>query len=97
MATCPHPRWEKVASYFGMLKEDSHVYSFDLKALCNIIKDAGLSIVLRRKFMWAPLAALPYLGIPLSPHISKKVDDAVTVTRFLSFLHVNQMAAAIKR
>jgi len=97
IATCPDPQWERIASCLGLLRDDSHYCCLDRKRLCGTIESSGLSVVLYRLFMWAPLAVLPYFGISLSPQFAMKVDDAVSGARALNLLFVNQLVVATKQ
>jgi SAM-dependent methyltransferase len=62
VATCPNPTWDRVAGRLGLVRDDHHVQRLNLYALRELVTQAGLEIVEARRFMWAPVASLAYLG-----------------------------------
>ena len=96
IATCPSPFWDKVATRLGLLPDVGHQTDLSLSGLRKLAKSAGFAFVAEKKFMWAPIAVLPYLRIPVSPGTSLKVDCIINSIRILDLLFVNQCLVARK-
>jgi SAM-dependent methyltransferase len=93
VATCPEPHWDKLATRLGLL-EDHHETHISASRMATWMRQAGLAILEYRRFMWAPVGFLPYLGIRVSPSLSLKLDALISRPRFLNWLFINQLWVA---
>ena len=89
VATCPNPTWDAVAGRLGMVNDAHHVEQSDLLRLEKLVASNGFSILEARRFMWAPIAVLPYARIPFSPRFSLSIDQIVARAPVLRGLCVN--------
>lgn len=89
IATCPDPVWDDIATCMGLIKGDHHVQRIDERSLRTLITSVGCRILSSRRFMWAPLAAIPYSGIPVSPVLALAVDALVGRIPLMRQLCVN--------
>jgi SAM-dependent methyltransferase len=96
VATCPNPAWDAVAGRLGMVRDDHHVQRLDLYGLARLIRGCGFQILEARRFMWAPVAFLPYLHLPVSPRLAALVDCIATRFPLLKHLCVNAYVVARK-
>ncbi len=96
IATCPNPFWDNISTSLGLLRDDQHEVEFDKKGLENIVEAGGLEIISFERFMWAPISALPYLNVPISPSFSLKLDNIINSLQIFNFLFVNQCIIARK-
>ena len=94
IATCPEPRWDTLATRFRLLEGGQHEADLDRKSLCRLVVEAGLDLLMYRRFMWAPVAVLPYLHVPVSPGLSLKLDAKIRRLRVFEWLFVNQCVVA---
>lgn len=74
VCTCPNPRWDRLAGRLGMVADEHHVEAIDLRRLRVLVTKAGFEVLAARAFMWAPIAVLPYAGIPVGPWWMHVVD-----------------------
>lgn len=96
IATCPNPFWNKVATRLRLLPDVGHQTDLSLSSLRKLAKSAGFAFVAEKKFMYAPIAILPYLRVPVSPAISLSVDRIFNLLRGFDLLFVNQCLVARK-
>ena len=96
VATSPVPFWDWLSSRLGLLKGDQHESDIDRRAMIICLHAAGFKVEELGKFMWAPIAFLPYFGIRVSPAISLKVDAFVGKLKVFNFLFVNQYVVGRK-
>ena len=96
VATSPSPTWDRLSTGSGLLKGDAHVSDMDRGYLMGLVREAGLEPLEYRRFMWAPVAFLPYLHILPSPRLALRVDRIVESLRFLNWMFVNQAIVARK-
>lgn len=96
VATCPNPFWEGVSSKLGLLKGDHHSSVLGLGAMGKIAGECGLEVVSKERFMLAPVTFLPYLGLPVSPSGSLRLDKAVSRLVVFGWLFTNQCVIARK-
>ncbi len=96
VATCPNPRWDVVAGRLGLVREEHHVQQLDLRGLVNLVMRAGFELVDARRFMWAPIACLPYLRIPVPVSLAGAIDRIVSSIPLLDLLCVNAYVIARK-
>jgi len=96
VATCPNPLWDRVAGRLGLVRDEHHVQQLDLSALCGLAEQAGLEIVEARRFMWSPIACLPYLRVPVPVKVADAIDRLVNRIPLLNQLCVNAYVVARK-
>ncbi len=96
IATCPEPAWDHLSVRLGLLKEDQHVMEMNKQTLTNMIVDAGFDLLDFRRFMWAPIAFLPYLNISISASLSLRIDRWIESFKVLNWLFVNQAVISRK-
>lgn len=95
VATCPEPFWDRLATRLGLL-EDHHESSVSERRMAGWMRQAGLDIIEYRRFMWAPVAFLPYLRIAVSPALSIAWDAIVGRLRIFDWAFINQLWVARK-
>lgn len=95
-ASCPNPSWDAVAGRLRLVHGSHHVQAFDLAGLRDLIASSGFEVLESKRFMWAPVAALPYLGIPFSPDWGLRVDAWIDRVPFASRLCVNAFVVGRK-
>lgn len=96
VATCPNPAWDSVAGRLGLVRDDHHLQRLDLSSLARLVRESGFQILEARRFMWAPVAFLPYLHIPISPSLASAIDRFATQIPLLKYLCVNSFVVARK-
>jgi SAM-dependent methyltransferase len=96
LATCPDPSWDAAAARLGLVAGNFHVSPLNREKLITVVRAAGLGVVSCEKFMFMPLAILPYAGLRVSPDLSMRVDAFVRKLRILDWLFVNQFIVANK-
>lgn len=96
VATCSNPLWENISARAGLLKEESHASRIRKQYLVDIVQQSGLEFLSYKRFMWAPVALLPYLKIPVAPVVSLVVDDLMRRVKIFDWLFVNQCIIARK-
>lgn len=94
VATCPEPRWDARAVRYGLLKGGQHEAELDRASLERVVEEGGLELLGYRRFMWAPVAVLPYLHVPVPPSLSLKLDAAIRRLRVFDSWFVNQCVVA---
>ncbi|MFC1722673.1 class I SAM-dependent methyltransferase [Nanoarchaeota archaeon] len=83
--TSPNPFFDAIASGVGLLKDDTHEETFNLKRLVRLVEKSGLKTLEARRFMISPW------GMPKEI----KVEKALRKMR-LSFSMCNQLVVAKK-
>ena len=96
VATCPDPFWEEVSARLGLLDADSHNIRMDKEKMISLCETSGFSVIRYERFMWAPVAFLPYLHIGLSPVFAFYCDNIFGRVPILNRLCVNQYIVAKK-
>lgn len=96
VATCPNPIWDKLAGTFGLVDDSCHVTTINVRRLGALTREAGFRHLQSRRFMWAPIAVLPYLHIPVAVGVARFVDSMVTHVPGLRWLCVNAFVVAQK-
>jgi len=97
IATCPDPRWDKISTRLGLLKDGKHSTDFNKELFYSLAQKENMEVLEYKKFMWSPIAFLPYLGINISPDTSLKIDYFLQKLKIFNFLFVNQCIVARKR
>jgi len=99
IATSPVPFWDKMSdkvlskNKFG---GENHLVDLNKKKFMELSKKSGLSLKEYIKFMWAPIATIPYFNIDVPVNFAWQFDKAVGKLIFLNFLFVNQCAVFTK-
>ena len=96
VATSPSPAWDHLSATLGLLKGDAHVSDVSRSFLMGLVREAGLEPLEYRRFMWAPVAFLPYFHIRPSPRLALRVDRMIEALRFLNWMFANQAIIARK-
>jgi len=91
IATSPNPFWDAVSTRFGLLKGGQHETDMSRRVMIDIARKAGFEVAGFERFMWAPVSALPYLGLRISPRMSLRIDRTIARLHVLDFLFVNQV------
>jgi ubiquinone/menaquinone biosynthesis C-methylase UbiE len=94
VATCPNPVWDAAASRLGLLDDGHHVERINLPRLRGLIESTGFEVVEARRFMWAPIAVLPYLRIPVRPRLALTIDNVISHMPLVRELCVNAYVVA---
>jgi SAM-dependent methyltransferase len=93
VATAPVSKWEHIADSLGPKNAfggDHHQSDVTYSLIESLSKSVGFEFVDYRKFMWAPVAFLPYAGIPVSAKFAWAVDRIIGKIKILNLLFVNQ-------
>lgn len=96
VATCPQPFWDNISTRLGLLKGGYHETDMDSKMMVSVIKQAGLTLLAYKRFMWAPIGFMPYLKIPVSPSLALVCDSFIASLKIFNGLFVNQAVIARK-
>lgn len=96
VGTAPHPFWDEVATRLGLLKGIDHVTELSKHRIVSLIEEAGMHVLDFERFMWAPVGALPYLGLPVSAGLTLAVDRFIRRLEIFNWLFVNQCIIARK-
>ncbi len=96
IATCPNPLWDEWAARLGMVPDDLHESHIGKQDLIGLARSNGLEFIAYRRFMFAPIGFLPYVGIAVSPNFSNRFDQIVYPLRIFDWGFVNQILIARK-
>lgn len=96
VASCPNPFWDAVAGRFRLVQTEHHLQRIGLDRLRTAIEKTGFDILEARRFMWAPIAALPYARIPVSHQLALRLDAVVDRIPLIRRLCVNAYVVARK-
>ena len=96
VATCPNPWWDAVAKRLGMPHTEYHITVMRRDLMTDIVKKAGMELLCYERFMWSPVAFLPYLKIPVSPSVSLAFDRIIRGMKIFDKLFINQCIVARK-
>ena len=96
IASSPNPFWDDVSTKLGLLRDEQHEVEMTETFMTTLVADAGLELIRFERFMWSPVAFLPYLKIRVNPSLSLSVDRAVSKLRIFDWLYVNQAIIARK-
>ena len=96
IATCPSGVWDEISGFFGLHPDEHHEQAFDRSVFDGYARSAGFVSTEYRRFMNAPVGFAPYLGIPVSPGFSRRVDGILRALRVFGFTFVNQLFVARK-
>lgn len=97
VASSPVPFWDHCSVRLGLLAEDHHecdMHASFFRALFTEV--SGMKLVEFRKFMWAPIGFMPYLGIVPDPRKALEWDRRIERIKVFNFLFINQLAVAVK-
>jgi SAM-dependent methyltransferase len=90
VATCPQPTWDKISQKFGLLKGGHHEADLDRRAMIGLMEKSGLELLEYRRFMWTPIAFLPYLRLVPPVGLALAVDRFIGALRIYNWMFVNQ-------
>lgn len=96
VASCPNPTWDRVAGKLGMVDDDYHMTQIDLRCLQQMMISVGFHVQNARRFMWAPVAVLPYAKIPVPIHWAYWIDRVIDVIPLIRKLCVNACVVGMK-
>ena len=96
VATSPISLWDGLAGRFGLLDGEHHCSDMTQARLRDIAGAAGMESLDYHRVMFAPVAFLPYLRVPVSPGVSLGIDRRVERLRILNWLFVNQAIVAAR-
>lgn len=96
VATCPHPRWDEIAARLRLTDDDSHLQHLSLMDLVELLGDTGFVQVETQRFMFAPVALLPYFGLRFDPALAIRIDGWLRPLRVFDAGFVNQAIVAVK-
>ena len=91
VATCPNPFWDLVADKLNLVDEARHQIEMDARRMENTLLMAGFGRIEYRRFMLAPVGALPYAHIRVPPKLSLKLDAWINKLGFFESAFVNQI------
>ena len=97
VATSPSPFWDNVSTKLGLLREDQHETDMNRRLMKQMIRDAGMEVITFDRFMFTPVAFLPYLKLKISPSFSLSVDKIVSRLKIFNWLFVNQVIIGRKK
>ncbi|HUT92239.1 MAG TPA: class I SAM-dependent methyltransferase [Thermoguttaceae bacterium] len=97
IATSPRPFWDNLSSRLGLHRGEDHRVELGRSLLVETLERAGFEVVDYTRFMFAPVAFVPYLKIAVSPSLAQRFDDAVRVLRVLDGFFVNQCIVGRKQ
>ncbi len=96
VASCPNPFWDRVAGRLGLVKDQHHEQRIGVHNLADLVRQAGLELLEARRFMWAPIAILPYARIPVPVSWGLLIDSLIGRIPLLRQLCVNGYVVARK-
>lgn len=94
VATCPNPFWDGIAGRVGLVDDRHHVQRIDLRRLRSLVRDAGFGVLDAGRFMWAPVASLPYVHVPVRVSLAAAIDRVVNAFPVVRSLCVNAYVVA---
>jgi hypothetical protein len=94
IATAPAGAWDSISGAIGLHREEHHEQQFTRPLFESLARQANLEPILYWRFMFAPIAFLPYLRISVDPEAALNIDAVVTRLRLLDWLFVNQLFVA---
>jgi 2-polyprenyl-3-methyl-5-hydroxy-6-metoxy-1,4-benzoquinol methylase len=96
IASSPNPFWDHVSTRLKLLRDEQHEVDINRKVMLELLHNAGMELVVFRKFMWSPVSILPYLNIKVNPDFSLKIDAFIAKLKIFNWLFVNQAIIARK-
>jgi len=96
IATAPAPFWDTLASKLDFIPGEHHIRYVNVSTLRSLVIEAGLRPLATIPFMFAPVACLPYFGIPIKPKKMLQADLALSSLRFLYLFFANMAIVAVK-
>ena len=97
IATSPRPFWDNLSSRLGLHRGENHMVELGRGLLVETLERAGFEVVDYTRFMFAPVAFMPYVKIGVSPRLAQRLDDGVRALRVLDVFFVNQCIVGRKR
>ncbi|HAA53873.1 MAG TPA: hypothetical protein DCE42_03920 [Myxococcales bacterium] len=96
VATCPHPMWDQIAGFAGLVKDAYHMDHVTMKKMAVWAERAQFQPVITRPFMWVVSGFMPYFGVSLPIDFSLKLDAMLKKLGTLNLAYVNQALIAQK-
>jgi SAM-dependent methyltransferase len=96
VATCPSGFWDGLSGLLRLHPEEHHEQDFNRAMFEELAQGAGLESLRYERFMFAPVAFLPYLRVPVSARLARGLDRGIGALRVLNFGFVNQVFVARK-
>jgi SAM-dependent methyltransferase len=96
VVSCPHPGWDRLASRLHLMDDESHQQHLSLQGLSKLLVDTGFVAVEAQRFMFAPVALLPYFGLKVDDALANRIDGSLRSYRALDWGFVNQLIIAEK-
>ncbi len=96
VATFPNPIWDRLAVKSRLLKGGDHMLHLDRNSFPGMLKENGFELLEYVKFMWAPIAIIPYFQIPVHEKTAYAVDKRLSKVPVINMLMVNQLFVARK-
>jgi len=94
VATCPNPFWDGIAGRLGLVNDDHHVNRIDLPRLRTLVRASGFDVLESGRFMWAPVASLPYAHVPVHVPLAAAIDRIISALPAVRRLCVNAYVVA---
>jgi ubiquinone/menaquinone biosynthesis C-methylase UbiE len=91
VATVPVPFWDKITG-----GNKHHAVYLNKNSFKQLTEKAGLELTDYFRFMWLPIAVLPYLNVSINPKTALKIDSFIGSLGLFNFLFVNQCFVAQK-
>lgn len=96
VATFPNPIWDSLAVKLCLLKSGDHLSHLDSNSFLGMLKENGFELLEYVKFMWAPVAIIPYFQISVHEKSAYGIDKCLRSVPVINMLMVNQLFVAKK-
>jgi SAM-dependent methyltransferase len=94
IATCPYPLWDRISGTLRLHRDEHHAVAYTRSRFEAFARAGNLTPLLYRRFMFAPIGFLPYLGLSPSPRAALAIDAVVGAIPIISLACVNQVFVA---
>ncbi|MFW5974640.1 MAG: class I SAM-dependent methyltransferase [Bacteroidota bacterium] len=92
IVTCPDPKWELIAKTVKLFKDTAHYTNFNKLRFREFGSACGFSLDSYTRFMFDPVAFLPYLKIPVNVSFAKHFESVLCSLKIFDWCFVNQVA-----
>jgi len=96
IASCPDPAWDTISTKLGLLKGEHHESHLGMSEMTNLVTESGMELRAYWRFMFSPIAFLPYLKIPVPVSPALAIDSVIRAIPLTGKLFVNQAAIGVK-